>query len=157
MLEVGVNTYFDLVEAEQIMKSFPKQNPDRVTWNNLDNEDKEALILTATKSVNKDNMLYKGDKIVYNQPLQFPRKDDWNRAFDCPEDIKIGILLQGIKELQSYSNEELQLREKGIHSFSDGSGASVTFESNSNVNVKNKFGLYNDIWSNYFKPHTLIV
>ena len=157
MLEVGVNSYFDLEEAEQIMKSFPKKNPYRVTWDSLeDNEDKEAIIVNTTRYVNKDSMLYKGVKIVYNQPLQFPRKDEYNRAFNCPEDIKIGILLQGIKELQTYDDEVTKLKENGIHSFADGSGASVTFESNSNVTSKNNLGLYNDIWKNYFKPYTLI-
>ena len=156
MLEVGVNTYFDLVEAEGIMKRFVKKNPDRVTWEGLDDDDKEAIIYNSTFLIDKDEMLYKGNKIVSNQPMQFPRKDEFGRAYNCPEDIKVGILLQGIREVQAFSNEELILRENGVHSFSDGSGASVTFESNSKANTKNKLGLYNDIWYKYFQSYTLI-
>ena len=156
MLIVGVNSYVDINEAKEIMSRLPKSEPNRVTWDNLDDEEKEALIYNATLNYDTDEMLYKGVKADKEQIMQFPRKDLFGRITECPEKIKLGLILQGTKEVQAYCSQEMQLRENGVHSFSDGSGASVTFESNSNANTKNNLGLYKDIWNKYFKPYTLI-
>ena len=35
MLVVGVNSYMELAEANEIIGRLPKSNPNRVTWDNL--------------------------------------------------------------------------------------------------------------------------
>lgn len=40
-------------------------------WENLDDEDKEKLLVTATRSIDKSE--YRGKKADEEQPLQFPR------------------------------------------------------------------------------------
>lgn len=157
-LVVGTNSYVTLDEANELINSrFMDTDPIRKTWDNLSDDNKKILIISTTEKYDNSNLLYKGYKIVNTQLLEFPRRDNYNKLIECPVKIKVGLLVQGIKEIIAQSSEEEQLQNMGVHSFSDGSGASVTFESDNNKKLKNNKGFYNDVWHTYFAEYSYLV
>lgn len=164
-LIVGTNCYTDISQANQLIEDYMlSTNPIRVMWNSLQDEDKKTIILNSTMKYDNDAILYKGRKQSKDQSLQFPRIENCSDVIECPDRIKIGLLIQGIKELiaeQSESGEFSVLQSRGVKSFADGSGARVEFASANelagNNNVKNELGLYNGVFKTYFKQYTLYV
>lgn len=157
-LVVGTNSYMTVAEADELIHSrFMDTHPYRETWDSLENDNKKILIISSTEMYDNPNVLYKGYKLVNTQPLEFPRRNQYNQVIECPTKVKVGLLIQGIKELIAQSSEEEQLQNMGVHSFSDGSGASVTFESGSNKKLKNNRGFYYEVWHTYFAEYSYLV
>ena len=153
-LVIGKNTYFDVDEADEIVSSrFRKNSIERKTWDDLGDE-KSIVILYTTEKYDNSNMLYKGSKKDNKQNLQFPRIIN-NEEVDCPESIKVGLILQCLRDLVAENSEEEQLLKKGVKSFADGSGAKIEFSDTSTS--KNKvIGIDKDIWSRYFSSWSMI-
>lgn len=157
-LVVGKNTYISLEEANNIIASrFISKDPIKKLWDSLSEKDKEVLIISATEKYDNESMLYMGYKQNENQKLQYPRRTYNNKIIECPIKIKVGLLLQGLKDLSLNDLEESKLKDLGIKSFSDGSGASVTFENSNAGEIKNRCGIYKEIWNSYFKEYSLYV
>jgi hypothetical protein len=159
-LVVGINCYFDVEEANKMVTTrFISTDPVRKLWEQLTEEDKKVIILNSTEKYDNSSMLYKGYKAVISQPLQFPRIDAFNNVWNCPDKIKLGLLLQGLRDVSTSNSELEQMYELGIHSFSDGGGASVTFESNRKTNrkIKNSLGISRDLWTTYFSEYSFLI
>ena len=164
-LIVGTNCYTDIEQANELISEYMlSTNPIRVMWNSLQDDDKKTIILNTTMKYDNDAILYKGRKQSKDQSLQFPRIENCSDVVECPERIKIGLLIQGIKELiaeQSESDDFSILQSSGVKSFADGSGARIEFASANemvgNSNVRNELGLYNSVFKTYFKQYTLYV
>lgn len=164
-LVVGTNCYTDISQANELISEYMlSTNTIRVMWESLQDNDKKTIILNATMKYDNDAILYKGRKQSKDQSLQFPRVENCSDVVECPERIKIGLLIQGIKELiaeQSESGDFSILQSSGVKSFADGSGARIEFASANemvgNNNVKNELGLYNSVFKTYFKQYTLYV
>ena len=146
-LEVGQNSYITVAEADEIIASrFMSISNERKLWNSLSEEDKGILIVTTTEKYDNDNMMYKGTKVDKEQALQFPRIIN-GKVVDCPETIKAGLIMQCIKDLLANSSEEESLKNMGVKSFADGSGARIEFSDKATCNSLN---IDNKIWKQYF-------
>lgn len=158
-LIVGVNSYMTLAEANSIVENMYLSNDtQRVYWNKLGNSDKGTLIYRTTKKIDTFNMNYKGSKATAEQPMQFPRKlnNDASSIFECPENIKIAIILQMFNDFDSENNDEIKLRDMGVKSFSDGGGASISFSDIPKDKVKIN-NVNKNIFDTYIKPYTIMV
>lgn len=159
-LIVGVNCYFDVAEANEIIDSYLSSNdPVRKYWDNiLDDNEKAAIILGTTQKYDRESMCYKYFKKEKNQPLQFPRIDSYKNEYECPLDIKLGLLIQGIKAVISQeSSEYQQLKAQGIKEYKI-KDASVTFFEHTDLDdidtVKTGSGMYKVVFDTYFKDWT---
>lgn len=154
-LIVNENSYMTLDEANTLIEqSFMSKDIHRVFWESLSDEDKISLILYNTEIIDSSTMLYKWGKLHANQPMQFPRKDNYGRVIECPKKIKIGLLMQALRDSVVDNRQEVLLKNMGVETFKDGSGASITFDTS--TNVKNRQNVYNDIWRRYFSEYSYI-
>lgn len=160
-LIVGTNAYADVNEYNELISTgFISRNNIRVFWESLNDDDKKSLVIGSTLKYDNDTMLYKGNKQYKNQPLQFPRIVRCGDIINCPDSIKIGILLQGCRDSMIDGTTEGEMIMNGVKSFADGTGARIEFMDNSNssgYSSKNSNGIYKDIWIRYFAQHSLIV
>lgn len=144
---VGQNSYMTVAEADLIVSSrFMSISKERKLWDSLSEEDKDILIVSTTEKYDNNTMMYKGVKKDTEQALQFPRVIN-NKEVECPEAIKAGLIMQCIKDLIADSSEEESLKNMGVKSFADGSGARIEFSDTSTSNVIN---IDNKIWKQYF-------
>ena len=66
-LIVGTNTYFTQEECEEIIASnFMSTDSKRIFWNNLPKEDKEILIVSTHKKIDKDEKNTITQKQIYD-------------------------------------------------------------------------------------------
>lgn len=152
-LIVGVNSYFDIPEADAIVKEIlPSFDDGRKFWEGSKDEDKTTFVLDAMSKIDTDSMLYIGKKLNTNSKLQFPRVY-FRVVKECPDDIKKAILEQAIRDFKDYDNELKQLQDSNVHSLNDGGGASVTFENGKKF--KSKEGVFSDIYYKYISKHTV--
>jgi hypothetical protein len=152
-LVVGQNSYVTVAEADEIIASrFMSISNERKLWNSLSEEDKSILIVTTTEKYDNNSMLYKGIKKDVKQVLQFPRIIN-SKLVDCPEVIKVGLIMQCIKDLIADSSEEESLKNIGVKSFADGSGARIEF---SDKATSNSLNIDNKIWKQYFSAWSMI-
>lgn len=165
-LVVGTNCYTNIEQADKLIEdNFTSLSPIKKVWDNLENNDKTVLIYSNTKICDKDSMFYKWFKQSEEQPLQFPRVTGFNeQVFECPDSVKLGILIQGIKSIIETTNSNdnfAVLQGSGVKSFADGSGARIEFASPSELkgadNNKNSLGIYNSVFNKYFKEYTELI
>lgn len=163
---VGEDSYITVQQASQLLNDyFMNDDPLVLKWeelaHNTDDRYREKLLKNVHRKYDEDSFFYKGRKQVATQKLQFPRVDNFGNVIQCPEDIKIGLLIMGLRELINADSEELKIKELGVKSFKDGSGASVEFGSDkelkNSTTSKNEFGIYRDIWRQYFSKYTLLI
>ena len=157
-LKVGTNTYFTPEECEEIIASnFMSTDSKRIFWNNLPNEDKEILIVSTHKKIDKDAMCYVGRKVDINQNMQFPRivnTDEGELLVECPYDIKLGIVYAMLDFATKAASDVNKLRELGIESYSDGSGASAKLSQTTSRFIN---GINKEYYLDYFKQYTILV
>ncbi len=151
-LVVGVNSYITLEEAKEIGNDYIiKENV--LTWfNALSDNDVSKLINLSTKKI--DKVPYRGTKLTSEQKLAFPRLIA-NKQVDVNEDIKIACVLQAVEDGFSITDEEIQLKEKGVVKYSV-DGASIEF-SDSIGKDKLASGVNKNIYSEYLKKYSIIV
>lgn len=151
-LVVGKNTYFDVDEADEIISSrFRKNSIERKTWDDLGDE-KSIVILYTTEKYDNSNMLYKGSKKDSKQNLQFPRIIN-NEEVNCPESIKVGLILQCLRDLIAENSEEEQLLKKGVTKYKI-KEAEIDLNNTLYKEKKNLLGIDKDIWSRYFEKYS---
>lgn len=150
---IGKNSYITVAEADEIVSSrFISTSKELKLWNGLNENDKAILIISTTEKYDNNSMLYKGTKKDSEQSLQFPRMIN-NKEVECPETIKVGLIMQCIKDLIEDNSEEESLKKSGVKSFSDGSGARIEFSDN---NTRNILNIDKEIWSRYFSSWSFI-
>jgi hypothetical protein len=155
MLQVGIDSYIDVDDADQIVKKlFLSNQEQRIFWEGLSEDDKETLLTSVTSQFDNSDMWYVGVQANKNQSLQFPRMDNGN-YIDTPYSIKAGLILQGLRMFISSLSSEDRLKHLGIKSFQDGSGAKIEFADVDSYNKLSSTGIYLDIYNRYFKPYTI--
>ena len=156
-LIIGTNAYADVSEYDDLIASrFMSTNPIRVFWDSLSNSDKECLIVGSTAKYDKDSFHYKGYKQNKTQSLQFPRLLSSDDVINCPDNIKLGIVLQGCKDSLMIGTTEGEMIENGVKSFADGTGARIEFATSSDgLAAKTSNGINRDIWMNYFDDYVI--
>ena len=144
---VGQNSYMTVADADLIVSSrFMSISKERKLWDSLSEDDKNILIVSTTEKYDNNNMMYKGIKKDIEQALQFPRIIN-NKEVDCPEVIKVGLIMQCIRDLIADRSEEESLKNMGVKSFTDGSGAKIEF---SDTSTSNTLNIDKKIWKQYF-------
>lgn len=164
-LIVGVNCYTDIDQANELISdNFMSTNKIRQYWEGLEDDDKKSLIYSSTKLCDTDRLLYKGSKLNIEQKMQFPRRNYWGTIIECPESIKLGIIVNGVQSciVENESSADFEsLKSNGVKSFADGSGARIEFASASELkaadNNKNSMGLFNNVFHKYFIGYTKLV
>ena len=147
---VGQNSYMTVAEADEIIASrFRSNSKERQIWDSFDEKDKTVVIISTTEKYDNDNMLYKYKKAEINQHLQFPRMMDNGSIVECPEIIKVGLLIQAILDIEEDDSEEKQLVRNGITKYKI-KDAEVDFKDNAFNIDKNSVGLNTEVWKIYF-------
>lgn len=140
----GVNSYMTLEEANSIVSdTFYDDEDEAKTWNGLSDNDKIKLIYRSTKVIN--TLVFLGIQYPSDGDLRWPRMI-CSQYVDCPDDVKIAILLQGIKNKQNSVKDESKLQELGVKSYSI-KGASISFDSNASLKLSN--GIYTSVYDTY--------
>ena len=148
MLTVGVNSYMSLEEANTIIENELLDSDEEYTlWNSLSDENKEKLIVRGTRIV--DVIPFRGVK--YNissvKDLQWPRLID-NELIECPDDIKLGLLVQVLRDYKNKSKQETNLLELGVTNYKI-KDASISLDPSKMNKLCN--GIYNDIFDLYIR------
>ena len=148
MLTVGVNSYMSLEEANTIIENELLDSDEEYTlWNSLSDENKEKLIVRGTRTV--DVIPFRGVK--YNissvKDLQWPRLID-NELIECPDDIKLGLLVQVLRDYKNKSKQETNLLELGVTNYKI-KDASISLDPSKINKLGN--GVYNDIFDLYIR------
>ena len=155
-LVVGQNSYITVAEADEIVASrFRSTSKEKQLWNSLDENDKAVVLIDTTEKYDNDNMLYKYRKAEINQHLQFPRMMDTGSIIECPEIIKVGLLVQAILDIEAEDSEEKQLVKNGITKYKI-KDAEVSFKDNAFNIDKNSVGLNTEVWNRYFSEWSMI-
>ena len=148
MLTVGVNSYMSLEEANTIIENELLDSDEEYTlWNSLSDENKEKLIVRGTRTV--DVIPFRGVK--YNissvKDLQWPRLID-NELIECPDDIKLSLLVQVLRDYKNKSKQETNLLELGVTNYKI-KDASISLDPSKVNKLCN--GIYNDIFDLYIR------
>lgn len=161
MIVIGTNAYADINEYDNLINTrFMSNNPIRKYWEALSNSDKESLIIGSTLKYDNETMLYKGVKQSSEQSLQFPRIINNSDILECPDNIKLGIILQGCNDSMIEGTTEGEMLANGVKSFADGTGARIEFMDSSSSKgsaVRTNSGIMRDIWIHYFAQYSLMV
>lgn len=159
-LKVGCNSYMTMDEVnEYINSNYASATPERKAWEALNDDDKAVTIIKSTRLVDRDSMLYVGRKVDKFQKMQFPRDVPslcGVHTLDCPDEIKEGIILIALRELVYSDTEEMNMINKGIKSFSDGGGLSMSFNTSDSIIGKKVNGISIDIFNGYFAGYSLV-
>ncbi len=143
-LIVGETSYITVAEADTIVQDeFMEDSAEFVYWEGLDDNSKSTLVRKSTSLLEK--CLFRGLKVDPSQPLQYPRKIG-SKLINCPYELKVAILEQGIRMNLERASSEAKLKELGVKSYSV-DGSSITFSDNEIV--KNSIGIYKDVYNNY--------
>ena len=85
MLELGVNTYCSLEDADSLVKQLFPIGDNLAYWNALNEEQKEQLLINSASEIEK--LPIAGVKLFWNQPLQFPRRSNFYRYNETPKEV----------------------------------------------------------------------
>ena len=163
-LVVGQNCYFDVIEANQMISdNFMNSEEEYILWNNLSDNDKSIIIYRNTQLFENIYLFYCGCKVYNSQPMEWPRNIN-QETVNCPDIVKLGILLNGIKTLirdnSDGESEYNKLINMGVEEFRDGSGALIKFRSDAKEisnfeTIKGYDDVYKDIIDKYFYKYIL--
>ena len=138
-LEVGVNTYVTLEEAENIIKTIY----DNAEWQSLTDEQKKVCLVNATNKINL--LAVKGEKLDSSQKLIFPR--NWEAAVS--DKVKIAQCYEALEICRYNYKREREMR--GIVSRSM-ENVSVTYAKQAN----NQKGLYSRDSFNFLREYLML-
>ena len=138
-LEVGVNTYVTLEEAENIIKTIY----DNAEWQSLTDEQKKVSLVNATNKINL--LAVKGEKLDSSQKLIFPR--NWETAVS--DKVKIAQCYEALEICRYNYKREREMR--GIVSRSM-ENVSVTYAKQAN----NQKGLYSRDSFNFLREYLML-
>lgn len=154
IFEVGVNTYMTLEEANQIVSdNFDETEDAYVLWSKLTPNEKKRLIVKNTKLV--DTLIWRGCRYPGYDRMAWPRLITF-RYTECPYDVKVGILTQGLtsKIYASDASNEQALIAAGVEMYKS-SKVQVRFNTNKIPYTKLNNGIYTDIFKMYFEKYTI--
>ena len=139
-LEVGVNTYVTLEEANGILEAvFDNQE-----WQALTDEQKKVCLVNATNKINL--LAVKGEKLDSSQKLLFPR--NWETSVN--DKVKMAQCYEAL-EICRYNYKREREMNSGIVSRSMES-VSVTYAKQ----TKNQKGLYSKDSFNFLKEYLML-
>ncbi len=110
-IELYKNSFVTLEEAELYFQ----ERFDSKKWFELAESDKEKVLITASKKINKAD--YIGQKIDKSQPMEFPRN------FDMPQDIKDAVCEEALTMAVMNDSVHYRNQQNNIKSLGLGSGS----------------------------------
>ena len=125
-IELYKNSFVTLEDAQ----IYFEERYDSNEWFELDDKEKEQLLVQASKKTNALDFV--GKKLDKSQPMEFPRN------FDLPQDIKNAVCEEAIAIIKNKNNSHLDNINNNISSISLGAG-SVSYQKNSQNNEENLF------------------
>lgn len=147
-LEVGVNSYINCAEADDIVENEIYGDSEEYNeWLGMSEHTKETLLIHYTRKL--DKLVYLGNKSEPGTELSYPRIIN-GILTPVPYDIKVAIISQGLRERINNRKEEIKLQDLGVKSYSI-DGASISFSSHYRTRLRN--GIYKDIFENYLARH----
>lgn len=122
-------------------------------------DDDDAKLWAGMTSDSKSKVIYAGTKLINRLPfigVRYPglNRMPWPRLTsagltECPYDVKVAILKQGLRDRTNSNKNETKLQELGVKSYSI-KNASITFgDQLSKLKLTN--GVYQDIFSEYLE------
>lgn len=97
MLEVGVNTYCTLEDANNLVKCNYPVGDYAAYWSGLTDEQKEQMLINS--AIEMETLPVAGAKVFYNQPLQFPRKSNFYRFNQIPDEVKNAQVINALESM----------------------------------------------------------
>lgn len=86
MLEININTYVTVEEANEYIKQcYPELDNLAVTWSVLSDHDKEAYLISSASDI--DKLFIMGRKLDKNQSMAFPRRECYKER-QVPYEVK---------------------------------------------------------------------
>lgn len=146
-LTVGVNSYMSIDEAKSLIENELLESDEEYNfWNTLSDDSKIKLIIRGTRLI--DMLPFKGVKYNLNdvESLQWPRIIN-NKLIECPDDIKIGLLIQTIRDYINKGKKENKLLELGVTNYKI-KDASISLDTSKTNRLGNS--IYTDIFNCYF-------
>ena len=122
-IELYKNSFVTLEDAQ----TYFEERYDSNDWFALEEEDKEKLLITASKKINTFDFV--GEPLEDNQPMAFPRD------YALPQDIKDAVCEEAISLISKADSIHAKNQEDNITSISLGAG-SVSYGAGSNSDEK---------------------
>ena len=122
-IELYKNSFVTLEEAE----NYFEERYDSAVWFKQKEEDKEKLLISASKKINTFDFV--GEPLKDNQPMAFPRD------YALPQDIKDAVCEEAISLISKADSIHAKNQEDNITSISLGAG-SVSYGASSNSDEK---------------------
>lgn len=147
-LTVGVNSYMELEEAEALITNeLFDTDEEYIKWSASNKDTKTKLIIKGTRLV--DQLPFLGYKLDLSgtQKLHWPRLIN-NEKIECPDEIKVGLLVQSLRDKINKGKPEAKLLELGVNSYKV-KDASISLDPTKVTKLSN--GIYTDIFNDYFK------
>lgn len=139
-LEIGVNSYLTLEEAQSIVDNeLYSDSSEFQLWCSLNEREREIICKRGTTAIN--SLEFIGQRRVYNTKLKWPRVI--NCVEDTPYEIKYGALLNGLLDKITVSSDNYKLINSGVKSMTVGPN-SVSLESNKFTGI-NGVRVYDDV------------
>lgn len=110
-IELYKNSFVTLEEAQQYFEE--RYNAQK--WFELQDSDKENLLITSSKKINKFD--FAGKKLDSSQPMKFPRD------FPMPQDIKDAVCEEALSMAVAGASVHYQNQKNNIKSLGLGSGS----------------------------------
>ncbi|MEE3417901.1 MAG: DnaT-like ssDNA-binding protein [Methanosphaera sp.] len=167
ILVVGENCYFDVAEANQMIEQrFMTTDKEYIEWNKLSDDNKSIVIFRNTETFEM-KIWYRGDKASRSNPLEWPRIVN-GKYTECPEEVKLGILMNGVKALveASLDNSDISyhsLLMNGIKEYKI-KDASITLKDSANINILKEYeklkgndSIYKNVVTKYFTDWLKVV
>lgn len=131
MLEIGVNSFLSLEEANEIVENeFISQSKEKEIWSSLIELDKEKILKKGTMVLNTLNFIGVRE-VISSNTLKFPR---YINGVSCiPYEIKLATVIQGIYSYSNSIDEYTKMSERGISSIAVGPNR-INFKDSSKVN-----------------------
>lgn len=132
-------------EADSIVNDvFFEDDDDTKLWAEMTDDQKSKVIFAGTKLINR--LPFIGQQYPGFNRMPWPRLTSCGYT-ECPYDVKVAILKQGLRDRLNNGKNETKLQELGVKSYSI-KNASVTFgDQLSKLKLTN--GVYSDIFSEY--------
>lgn len=161
-LIVGQNCYTTVQEANQLINDrFPTSSKENQVWNALDENDKAITIFRFTELIDKPSTWFIGKKVDIEQVMEWPRIT-YKGLEECPTDIKLAIILQGIRDLrenESDNDDYRKMRDNGIKTYKIKDASVELFDkSDKESSIYHKdveTGIYTDIFNQYIKDYVI--
>lgn len=123
-VEVGVNSYVTMEEAEEYVTSFyPLSDPYRDAWCKLSETERAARLILAAQTL--DQLRYRGRKAAANQTMSFPRLiyseylRQWMVQEGVPWEVKVAQMEETL-QLSAGIPDHVSKQRQGVKAYTIG-------------------------------------